>query len=194
MSNKEIIFATNNLNKLNEIRISVKKNIFIKSLSDIDFFEDIPETSDTLIGNARQKARYVFDKFGFNCFSDDTGLMVNKLNMEPGVHSARYAGLDCNVNNNIEKVLLRMKEIKSREARFKTVICLIYNKKEYLFQGEVKGEILYKRKGVGGFGYDSIFQPIGYNKTFAEMSLLEKNSISHRGIAVKSLVDFLNQI
>jgi len=194
MSNKEIIFATNNLNKLNEIRISVKKNIFIKSLSDIDFFEHIPETSDTLIGNARQKARYVFDKFGFNCFSDDTGLMVNKLNMEPGVHSARYAGLDCNVNNNIEKVLLRMKEIKSREARFKTVICLIYNKKEYLFQGEVKGEILYKRKGVGGFGYDSIFQPIGYNKTFAEMSLLEKNSISHRGIAVKSLVDFLNQI
>ena len=194
MSNKEIIFATNNLNKLNEIRVSVKKNIFIKSLSDINFFEDIPETSDTLIGNARQKARCIFDKFGFNCFSDDTGLMVNKLNMEPGVHSARYAGLDCNVNDNIEKVLFRMKEIKSREARFKTVICLIYNKKEYLFQGEVKGKILYERKGVGGFGYDSIFQPIGYNKTFAEMSLLEKNSISHRGIAVKSLVDFLNQI
>tara|TARA_Y100000739_G_scaffold229083_1_gene242629 strand:+ start:204 stop:788 length:585 start_codon:yes stop_codon:yes gene_type:complete len=194
MSNKEIIFATNNLNKLNEIRVSVKKNIFIKSLSDINFFEDIPETSDTLIGNARQKARYIFDKFGFNCFSDDTGLMVNKLNMEPGVHSARYAGLDCSVNDNIEKVLFRMKEIKSRGASFKTVICLIYNKKEYLFQGEVKGKILYKRKGVGGFGYDSIFQPIGYNKTFAEMSLLEKNSISHRGIAVKYLVDFLNQI
>tara|TARA_B100000287_G_C20469984_1_gene716810 strand:- start:67 stop:651 length:585 start_codon:yes stop_codon:yes gene_type:complete len=194
MSKKEIVFATNNLNKLHEIRASVKDDILIKSLSDINFNDNIPETSDTLIGNARQKARYIFDKFGCNCFSDDTGLMINKLNMEPGVYSARYAGKDCNANDNIKKVLFKMKGEKVRGAKFKTVICLIYKKKEYFFQGEVKGKILDQRKGIGGFGYDPIFQPNGFNKTFSEMSVQEKNIISHRGIAVKSLVDFLNQI
>ena len=194
MINNEIIFATNNLNKLKEIRDSIKSDFLIKSLSDVKYFEDIPETSDTLIGNARQKARFIFDKFGINCFSDDTGLMINKLNMEPGVYSARYAGVNCSVKDNIEKVLLKMQDVKNRSAKFKTVICLIYNQKEYLFEGEVKGKILESKRGKGGFGYDPIFQPEGYLKTFAEMSLKEKNIISHRGIAVNSLIVFLNNL
>lgn len=192
MKFKKIVFATGNPNKLKEIKSAVD-GFEIVGLTDLDINEEIPETGITLKENALQKARYVYDKTGLNCFSDDTGLEIIALNNGPGVCSAMYAGADCNAENNIQKVLKELYSIRNRKAKFKTVIALILNGKEYFFEGGVNGDILKEKKGSDGFGYDPIFRPNGYNETFAQMSIGLKNKISHRGIAVKKLVAFLNQ-
>jgi XTP/dITP diphosphohydrolase len=153
--------------------------------------EEIPETGITLKENALQKTKYVYDKTGLNCFSDDTGLEIEALNNRPGVYSAMYAGADCNAENNMQKVLKELYSISNRKAKFKTVIALILNGEEYFFEGEVKGSILKKKNGLKGFGYDPIFKPEGYEEAYAQMSISLKNKISHRGLAVKKLVSFL---
>ena len=156
--------------------------------------EEIPETGTTLKANALQKAKYVYDKTGLNCFSDDTGLEIEALNNRPGVYSAMYAGADCIAENNMQKVLKELSGIRNRKAKFKTVIALILKGREYFFEGDVNGEILRGKKGIDGFGYDPIFKPEGYKETFAEMSIGLKNKISHRGLAVKKLVSFLEAL
>ena len=161
------------------------------SLKDIGCAEDIPETNPTLEGNASQKAFYVYDKYGYNCFADDTGLEIEALNGEPGVYSARYAGEEKSAEANMQKVLGNMKEINQRKARFRTVISLVIDGKEEQMEGIVDGHILEEKKGDEGFGYDPIFQPDGYDQSFAEMELTEKNKISHRGRAVQKLVAYL---
>ena len=192
MKVKKIVFATGNPNKLKEV--SFKINSFeIIGLKDLGITEEIPETGITLKENALQKAKYVYDKTGLSCFSDDTGLEIEALYNRPGVYSAMYAGTDCNAENNIQKVLKKLSGIHNRKAKFKTVIALILNGNEYFFKGEVKGEILKEKTGSGGFGYDPVFKPVGYKETFAQMSIGLKSKISHRGRAVKKLVDFLNQ-
>ncbi len=190
---RSIIFATGNRHKVNEVNRILKDNYEILSLKDLGFSGDIPETSDTFAGNALQKARFVWEKFGKDCFSEDTGLEIEALGGEPGVYSGRYAGEPQVAANNIDKVLRKMKGKKNRKARFKTVIALILDEKEYLFEGIVNGQILEERSGDGGFGYDPIFQPDGYDITFAGMSAEEKNRISHRGRAVAKLVKFLSE-
>lgn len=192
MKIKNIVFATGNPNKLKEIKYAIK-SFKIVGLRDLGITEEIPETGITLKENALQKAKYVFEKTGLSCFSDDTGLEVEALGNNPGVYSARYAGPDYNSENNMQKVLKELSGIHNRNAQFKTVIALILQRKEYFFEGEVKGEILKEKTGSGGFGYDPIFRPSGYKQTFAQMPLRLKNKISHRGLAVKKLVDFLNQ-
>ena len=187
----KLVFATNNLNKLSEIKSLVPSGIEILSLSDINCNEDLPETNPTLEENALQKARYVFDNYGFNCFADDTGLEIDVLGGEPGVYSARYAGEECNAEENIKKVLDKLKEEEERGANFRTVIALIINGNETLFEGECKGNITHSKSGVEGFGYDPIFLPEDSNLTFAEMNRNKKGKISHRGKSVKQLVDFL---
>ena len=189
MKVKKIVFATGNLNKLNEIK-SVINRFEIVGMKDLGITEDLPETGKTLKENALQKAKYVYDKTSLNCFSDDTGLEIEALGNNPGVFSARYAGPDCNSENNMQKVLKELSGIRNRKAKFKTVIALILNGKEYFFEGEVEGEILKEKKGSGGFGYDPVFKPVGYKETFAQMSIGLKNKISHRGIAVNKLVKF----
>ncbi len=188
----KLIFATNNAHKVTEIKSALNNKFDVKSLADIDCFDDIPETEDTLEGNAKIKSTYVSNKFRTNCFGDDTGLEIEALNGEPGVYSARYAGENCSFEDNINKVLLNMKGAVNRKARFRTVISLILNNQEYQFEGVVDGEILTERVGDDGFGYDPIFKPNGYDITFAEMSIEDKNEISHRGLAVKKLIEFLN--
>jgi len=190
----KIVFATNNLNKLSEIQSLVPNGIEILSLRDINCNEELPETRLTLEGNALQKAEFVFDNYGYNCFADDTGLEIDALNGEPGVYSARYAGENCLAENNIRKVLDKLKGEKVRWAKFRTVIALIINGKETLFEGECNGSITQKKDGEGGFGYDPIFLPDDSELTFAQMSKKEKGKISHRGIAVKKLLDFLFKI
>ena len=190
MKPKKIIFATANPNKLKEVRFAIN-NFEIVGLKDIGITEKIPETGATLKENAIQKAKYIYNKTGLNCFSDDTGLEIKALNNRPGVCSARYAGEDCNAEDNMKKVLKELSGIRKRRAQFKTVIALILNDKEYFFEGKVKGEILKEKTGSGGFGYDPIFKPIGYKETFADMSIGSKNKISHRGLAVKKLIAFL---
>ena len=192
MKVKKIVFATGNLNKLKEIKSAIN-SFEIVGLKDLGITEELPETGTNLKENALQKAKYVYDKTGVNCFSDDTGLEIESLNNRPGVYSAMYAGSDCNAENNMRKVLSELKTFQNRKAEFKTVIALILNGKEYFFEGEVKGEILKEKKGSDGFGYDPIFKPNGYDETFAQMSIELKNKISHRGLAVKKLVAFLNQ-
>ncbi len=187
----KLVFATNNQHKLKEIQHILGDQIELLGLKDIKCFEDIPETSETLEGNASQKAFYVYNKFGYNCFADDTGLEIEALNGKPGVYSARYAGETKSSEANMEKVLTEMNKINERKARFRTVISLIIDGKETLFEGIVNGEILREKKGDEGFGYDPIFQPEGYSETFAEMDLNEKNKISHRARAVQKLVDYL---
>jgi XTP/dITP diphosphohydrolase len=187
----EIVFATNNPHKLEEIRHAVGMEMRILSLSDIGCEEEIPETAPTLEGNASQKSRYIFDRYGKNCFADDTGLEIEALNGRPGVFSARYAGPGHDHQKNMDKVLIEMRGIENRKARFRTVISLILDGKETLFEGIVSGSILNEKQGKKGFGYDPIFQPDGYDFSFAEMDLGEKNRISHRGKAVKKLVEFL---
>lgn len=194
MTKMKLVFATNNLHKLREVSEIVKTGFSIVSLSDINCTEDIPETQKTIEGNASQKSHYVFDKFGYNCFADDTGLEIEALNGEPGVYSARYAGGSCIFEDNINKVLSKMDGITNRNARFKTVFSLIIDSKEYFFEGIVNGEILTEKHGTGGFGYDPIFRPTGYELTFAELSAEEKNKISHRGIATQKLADFLQKL
>ena len=193
MSLKKIVFATGNPNKLKEINAAIK-SFKIVGLKDLGINEEIPETGITLKENALQKAKYVYDKTGLNCFSDDTGLEIEALNNKPGVYSARYAGADCSAENNMQKVLKELYSIRNRKAKFKTVIALILNGKEFFFEGAVNGTVLKEKKGIGGFGYDPFFKPEGYKETFAEMSIGLKNKISHRGLAVKKLVAFLEAL
>ena len=190
MKVKKIVFATGNPYKLKEIKSAIN-SFEIVGLKDLGITEEIPETGDTLKKNALQKAKYVYDKTGLECFSDDTGLEIEALNYRPGVYSAMYAGTDCSAENNMRKVLEELGEAPNRNAQFKTVIALILQGKEYFFEGVVKGEILKEKTGKDGFGYDPIFKPFGYKESFAEMSLAKKNEISHRGLAVKKLVKFL---
>ena len=190
----QIVFATNNKNKIKEVQALIPSHIKILSLKSIGCFEDIPETQDTIEGNAKQKANYITTHYGYNCFADDTGLEVEVLGGIPGVYSARYAGEQRNANDNINKLLNELKNINDREAQFKTVIALQLNKKQYIFTGICKGEITTERLGDKGFGYDPIFKPNGYNETFAQMDLNLKNRIGHRGKAVTQLIAFLNSI
>ncbi len=190
----ELVFATNNQHKLKEVQALLGNHFKLLSLTDIGFDEEIPEDFDTLQDNALQKARYINSRLGYNCFADDTGLEVDALNGEPGVYSARYAGEAKNPHDNIVKLLQNLSGVKNRRAQFRTVIALILDGNEYLFEGKVDGEIIDKGRGSDGFGYDPIFLPEGYSQTFAEMPLELKNQISHRGRAVAKLVDFLKSI
>ena len=190
----KLVFATNNLNKLSEIQSLVPEEIEILSLKDIDCNEELPETSSTLEGNALEKATYVFKNYGYNCFADDTGLEIDALNGEPGVYSARYAGENCVAEDNMTLVLQKLEGITQRTCIFRTVIALVIDDKQTLFEGSFSGVIKETRSGVEGFGYDPIFMPIGFKKTFAEMNQNEKGSISHRGKAVNKLVEYLDSI
>ncbi|MBY0485707.1 MAG: non-canonical purine NTP diphosphatase [Flavobacteriaceae bacterium] len=187
----KLVFASNNKNKIKEIQLLVPSSIQIVSLEDIGCTEDIPETANTIEGNAILKANYVTQNYGLNCFADDSGLEVDALNGEPGVYSARYAGEPKNDDNNMNKLLLNLKDKNNRKANFKTVICLNINGEQHLFTGIINGKIIEEKIGNNGFGYDPIFVADGYTKTFAELSIEEKSTISHRGIAVKKLVEFL---
>jgi XTP/dITP diphosphohydrolase len=189
----ELIFATNNKHKIREISDLLDNRFKVLGLADVSITDDIPEDADNLADNALYKARYVHERTGMNVFADDTGLEVNALNGAPGVHSARYAGADKNPDNNIIKLLKQLEGTTNRKARFRTVIALIFDNREYLFEGKVEGEIIQNRKGTGGFGYDPVFMPKGYDKTFAEIPLSEKNKISHRAQAMKKLLAFLAQ-
>lgn len=187
----KIVFATNNSHKLNEITEISRGRLEILSLSDINCYEEIPETGDTLKENALIKAKYVKDKFELDCFADDTGLEVDALDNAPGIYSSRYAGPNCNPEDNMQKLLQDLHGLKNRKAQFRTVIALILNGKKHYFEGVVKGEIIHQKKGSNGFGYDPIFKPLGYHKTFGEIPEEIKNSLSHRAIATQKLVDFL---
>ena len=190
----QLVFASNNPNKIKEIQLLLPKNIQILSLSDIGCHEEIPETASTIEGNAILKADYVTQKYGYNCFADDTGLEVEDLNGEPGVYSARYAGEQKNADDNMDKLLTNLKDKSNRNAQFKTVIALNLDGKQHLFTGIIKGSIINDKVGNQGFGYDPIFQPEGYQHTFAQLSLQEKATISHRGLAVKKLLEFCSQL
>lgn len=192
MSRKKLVFATNNSHKLREIRELISE-YDILSLSDIQCLDEIPETADTLEGNAILKADYITQKFGYDCFSDDTGLEVYALNNAPGVYSARFAGTNCTAGANMDKLLSALSESSDRSAQFRTAIALNINGKQHIFEGICKGEILHTKRGSSGFGYDPIFKPRGCNKSFAEMSSIEKGKISHRGLAVQKLIEFLNE-
>ena len=190
----KLVFATNNLNKLKEVQSLVPAHIKLLSLSDIGCEEDIPETQETIEGNARQKAEYLVEHYGYDCFADDTGLEVNALNGEPGVYSARYAGPQRDANDNMDKLLNRLENSEDRTAQFKTVIALHLNGELKTFTGICKGEITTEKHGEKGFGYDPIFKAEGYEKTFAEISLDEKNSIGHRGKAMQKLIAYLGKM
>ncbi len=194
-----LIFATNNKHKLEEVsnlfatHLLLKTKYKILSLNDINCSEEIPETGNTLEYNASEKSFYIFNKYGVNCFADDTGLEIEALDGRPGVYSARYAGKNCTFEDNMNKVLKELEGIKNRKANFRTVISLIIAEKETLFEGSVYGNLLEEKKGIKGFGYDPIFQPNGHDITFAEMDLNKKNKISHRGQAFQKLLEFLEQ-
>ncbi|MDR1348718.1 MAG: RdgB/HAM1 family non-canonical purine NTP pyrophosphatase [Prevotellaceae bacterium] len=188
---KKLVFATNNPHKIDEIRHLLGSTYDICGLSDLGFTEDIPENQTTLEGNALEKARFVYRKFGLSCFADDTGLEIDALGSEPGVFSARYAGEEKSSLKNIEKVLSKMHDAEDRHARFRCVIALIADEKEHVFEGTVTGEILSSPVGDFGFGYDSIFKADGYDVSFAQMSLAEKSKISHRAKAIEKLKEFL---
>ncbi|MFM6975555.1 MAG: RdgB/HAM1 family non-canonical purine NTP pyrophosphatase [Sphingobacteriaceae bacterium] len=188
----DLVFATNNAHKLEEVQAMLGAMLNLKSLTDIGCEEDIAETGQTFAANASIKSRYIFKKYGFNCFGDDSGLVVDALNGEPGVYSARYSGSrDPQVN--LELVLEKMQNQSLRSARFVSVVSLMWQGKEYFFEGRVEGQITLSRFGAAGFGYDPIFMPDGYDITFAEMSMEQKNQISHRARAMQQLVDFLKQ-
>ena len=186
----EIIFATHNLHKTEEVRAILGPDYIVRNLPELGC-PDIPETADTLQGNALQKAQYVVDHYHLNCFADDTGLEVEALDGRPGVFSARYAGEGCSYQDNVLKLLDEMHGMTNRKACFKTVIALILNGEQYLFEGRVDGQILTEQRGTDGFGYDPIFLPDGFDQTFAEMDTVTKNSISHRGRAIRQLATFL---
>jgi XTP/dITP diphosphohydrolase len=190
----KLIFASRNENKFLEIEKIIPKNIQLGNLNELNFYDEITENEETIEGNATFKAEFIHSKFGVNVFADDTGLEVEVLNGKPGVHSARFAGIERNSNKNINKLLELLKNKKNRKARFKTIIVLIFKQQIYQFEGIVNGEILYKRKGKNGFGYDSIFKPKGFDKSFAELSIEIKNKISHRAIAMSKLIDFIKEI
>lgn len=196
---RTLVFATQNQHKIFEIGDWLKKSLNqdrnnkwnIIGLADIQCFDEIPETSDSLQGNALQKVLYVSERYGYDCFADDTGLEIDALGGRPGVHSARYAGLNKNFEDNLVKVLKELEGIENRTARFRTVIALIVKSKRYFFEGKIEGRIIHEKRGKAGFGYDPVFIPQGYEKTFAEMDLEEKNQISHRAAATRQLIDFL---
>ena len=188
---KKLVFATNNAHKLEEIAAILGEKIELLSLKDIECTADIPETANTLEGNATQKAEYIYQQYGLDCFADDTGLEVEALDGAPGVFSARYAGEGHNSEDNMQKLLHNLQGVTNRKAQFRTVICLIWDGKKYLFEGICKGEIIEEKRGNAGFGYDPIFVPEGYDQTFAELGNDIKNSISHRAKAVELLCNFL---
>ncbi|HLA56287.1 MAG TPA: non-canonical purine NTP diphosphatase [Flavobacterium sp.] len=186
-----LVFASNNKNKIREIQAMLPDSITILSLESIGCHEDIPETADTIEGNAILKANYVTEKYGYDCFADDTGLEVEALNGAPGVYSARYAGEQKNADDNMDKLLAALQGIENRNAQFKTVIALNLNGNQHLFTGIAKGEIIHEKTGADGFGYDPVFKADGFSTTFAQISPEEKAKVGHRGIAVKQLISFL---
>lgn len=186
----QLVFATNNAHKLDEVRAVVGDKFHIRTLADLGCTDDIPETGDTFEANASQKSTYLYERYGCDCFADDSGLEVTALANEPGVYSARYSGTR-DMEKNIDLLLTRLGDSADRTARFRTVISLRIGKEEHFFEGTVEGTIGYERQGGGGFGYDPLFTPAGYHKTFAQMKAAEKNAISHRAIAVAKLADFL---
>lgn len=188
-----LVFATGNANKVKEVNAFLEGKFDIKSLKDISFTDDIPETSPTIEGNAIQKAQFVFENLGYNCFSEDTGFEVEGLNGEPGVYSARYAGLERNDDANMQKVLDGLSGNENRNARFKTVIALIVDGEVKCFEGICEGTVTLSKQGTQGFGYDPIFKPNDYDVTFAQMSMNDKSKISHRGKAMKKFVEFLSK-
>lgn len=190
----KLVFATRNANKLKEVRLLLPENVQLVSLRELEAGEDLPETGPTLEANATQKARYIYEKFGMNCFADDTGLEIAALGGRPGVWSARYAGPACRSEDNTRKVLAELKDVEDRSARFRTVIALIVDGQEYLFEGVIHGSIALSPSGEGGFGYDPIFIPEGESRSFAVMTLEEKNRISHRGRAVNTFIAGLEKI
>ena len=190
---KPLVFATSNPGKIREVNALLKGKLDVLSLSDVDCHEDIPETQPTIEGNAIQKAEYLYNNYGYNCFSEDSGLEIEALNGAPGVYSARYAGPAKNSEANIDLALKNLEGHTNRNARFKTVIALILDGQVHTFEGLAPGIITTGRMGTGGFGYDPIFKPQGFDRTFAEMTAAEKNAISHRGKAVHQLIAFLNQ-
>ena len=192
MNKLKLVFATNNKHKLEEVQ-AMLTNFELVRLADINCFDDIPETATTLEGNAILKANFITEKYGLDCFADDTGLEVEALNNEPGVYSARYAGEDNNAEANMNKLLNNLKNNPNRRAQFKTAIALNIQGKQFIFEGVCKGTILTEKRGKSGFGYDPVFMPDGFNRSFAEMNLAEKGSISHRGKAVEKLVTYLNE-
>jgi XTP/dITP diphosphohydrolase len=187
----QLVFATNNTHKLEEIKPLLKNYCLIKSLSDINIIEEIPETHDTLEENAVEKALYIYNKYNYNCFADDTGLEIEALDGRPGVYSARYAGPNCNSEDNINKILSELQKITNRNARFRTIIALVENGEIVTFEGEIKGKIITEKIGNSGFGYDPVFVPDGFSQTFAEMDINLKNKISHRAIAIENFLKFL---
>lgn len=191
---KKLVFATNNSHKLEEVSHILGEKIELLSLKDIHCDVDIPETADTLEGNALLKAEYIYNNYGFNAFADDTGLEIKALNNEPGVYSARYAGEEKSAQANMLKVLEKLEGIENRKAQFRTAISLILDGKTYLFEGVIKGTIIKEKRGEAGFGYDPIFMPDGYDKTFAELGNEVKNEISHRALAVNKLCEFLAKL
>ncbi len=191
---KNLVFATHNQNKIREIQAKLAHRYKLISLSDLGIAEEIPEIADTFEGNALLKAQYIWNKFGMSCFADDSGLEVDALGGAPGVHSARYAGLQKSDKNNIDLLLENLKNCDDTSAQFHTCIALILEGEVHYFHGIIRGKLIREKKGTNGFGYDPIFVPDGYDRTFAEMTLAEKNAISHRAIAVEKLVDFLNQL
>ena len=188
---RKIVFATNNRHKLDEIRKITEGKIEILSLNDIGSHDEIEETGSTLEENALIKARFIKNKYRYDCFAEDTGLEVEALGNAPGVYSARYAGEACRAEDNINKLLDNLKGIENRKARFRTIIALLMNSKAYFFEGEIKGHIIDEKRGAAGFGYDPVFVPDGFDQTFAELGEEIKNRISHRSIATQKLVDFL---
>lgn len=190
----KLCFATNNKNKLKELRNSIGSNIVIVSLEEIECFEDIPETGNTLEANSLQKAQYIWDKYKIATIADDTGLEVESLEGRPGVYSARYAGENCSSEDNMNKMLEELSNTKNKKAEFKTIITYLNGDKMEQFKGICKGDIRDERSGAEGFGYDPIFQPKGFNVTFAEMPMEDKNKISHRGIAVRKLIEYINTL
>lgn len=191
---QQLVFATNNTHKLEEVEAKTAGKIKLLSLEDIGCHDDIEETGTTFNENASLKSRFIYNKYHLNCFGDDSGLEIDALNGEPGVYSARYAGSHGNHNANITKVLDKLKGIENRSARFRTVISLIWEGKEHFFEGTVEGAIRFERSGTAGFGYDPIFEPAGYNITFAQMTMAEKNNISHRARAMAGLLEFLKTV
>lgn len=193
MKQKQIVFATNNVHKLQEVSHALNHLYEVKSLQEIGFNEDIPEPFETLEENALTKSTTIFKRYAVDCFADDTGLEVEALNGAPGVYSARYAGPNCSFEDNVDKLLGELRGLSNRKARFRTVISLILNGQEYYFEGIVNGVITKHRSGKEGFGYDPVFKPDGFDATFAEMNLDQKNQISHRGKAVAKLIQFLKE-
>lgn len=190
----KLVFASNNIHKLNEIKGLLPSSIEILSLKDIGCHEEIEETAINLEGNAKLKADYITNNYGYNCFADDTGLEVEALHGAPGVYSARYAGENVTYDDNVNKLLFEMQKYQNRRAQFRTVIALNLMGKQYIFDGICKGVILTEKLGNQGFGYDPVFQPDGFKQSFAEMTLEEKGKISHRGLATSKLVDFLQNL